>query len=446
MIGSTPIAAVRLSETSNFDLLVKLEYRNPTGSIKDRVADWYLKELQTKGQFGAPSTLVVPTTGNLAIALAARSRQFGFKVIAVVPESTSFDRIHLLKAQGVEIVRTPNVRRASEESCFAVARRIASGLTNGCLLTSQEIINICPEMDVYLWGLNQAVSALHGLSMSLRSKYSNLKVVGVLPDGATFEEKSKSIIQQTWKIEDIGTQATTPHIAQASVDQWAYISDRDAYSTARELIREYGILGGPSGGAVVAAAREYHTANKKHKLFAIINDSATFYPSTLLNDEWLMANDVAGAALLREIQHQALEKYRGASVEDLQLSAAVTIRETMSLADALDQMTEREFSQLPVLDEHRKMIGFVYDADLRAVLDSQQAAPADPVKQWMHRFSGGSRRCYQVITPDTPLAELASFFERHSAAFVTDIQRRWCLGVATKYDLIRFLTGRGQIV
>ena len=128
----------------------------------------------------------------------------------------------------------------------------------------------------------------------------------------------------------------------------------------------------------------------------------------------------------------------------MQLSAAVTIRETTPLADALDQMTEREFSQLPVLDEHRKMTGFVYDADLRAVLESNPAASADPVKQWMNSFSG-SRRRYQIITPDTSLAELAQFFERHSAAFITDVQRRWCLGVATKYDLIRFLTGRGQM-
>lgn len=176
----------------------------------------------------------------------------------------------------------------------------------------------------------------------------------------------------------------------------------------------------------------------------IINDSATYYPSTLLNDEWLMKNDLVGANLLREIQHQALEKYRGASVEDLQLSAAVTVRETTLLMDALDQMTEREFSQLPVLDEHRKMIGFVYDADLRAILESNTTAATDPVKKWMHRFTGGRRRRYQVITPDTSLADLAQFFERHSAAFVTDAQRRWCLGVATKYDLIRFLTGRGQ--
>ncbi|KAI8057768.1 tryptophan synthase beta subunit-like PLP-dependent enzyme [Syncephalis plumigaleata] len=441
MMGNTPIVTIPLNELKEDNLLrAKLEYRNPTGSIKDRVADWLLNTYRSKGKLEGKQTLVVPTTGNLAIALAARASQFGIRVIAVIPESTSYDRIHLLKAQGVEIIRTPNVRRDSDESCFAVARRIASSMPNALLVDetaqsflphdiyhtmSQEIIATCLEIDAVFIGVESG-GTINGLSALLKVKYPNIKIIGVLPEGATVSQNdnnSNNIVQRTWMIEDIGTELATPHITQTNVDQWIHISDQEAYSTTRELIRQFGVLCGPSGGAVVAAARQYHQSNETHKLLVIINDSATYYPTTLLNDEWLMKHDLAGTALLREIQHQALEKYRGASVEDLQLSAAVTVRETTSLMDTLDQMTEREFSQLPVLDEHRKMIGFVYDADLRAILESNAMAATDPVKQWMHRFTGGRRRHYQVITPDTPLADLAQFFERHSAAF-----RRWCLG------------------
>jgi cystathionine beta-synthase len=206
------------------------------------------------------------------------------------------------------------------------------------------------------------------------------------------------------------------------------------------------VLPGPSGGAVVAAARKYaETAGiESARIVAIINDGATAYQTTLLHDDWLLEHDLADAQLTRSIQHELLEKYRGASVEDLQLPAAVTVRGSTTVTDALDLMIEREFSQLPVVDDSRKMIGFVYDADLRALLRSNAAAASDPVEKWMHSFRthGKGRRTYHIITPDTPLAELARFFEHHSAAFVTDADRRWCLAVATKYDLIRFMTGR----
>ncbi|RKP27797.1 tryptophan synthase beta subunit-like PLP-dependent enzyme [Syncephalis pseudoplumigaleata] len=470
MLGDTPIATIRLSEAGHVaDLLVKLEYRNPTGSIKDRVADWLLNACKRDGRFTTSHpTLVVPTSGNLAIALAVRACECGYRVVAVIPESTSYDRIRLLKAQGVEIIRTPNVRRASDESCFAVARRVAAGIANAIVVDetdtlfspvdayramSREIIEACAELDAVFIGVESG-GALSGLGASLKAHYPQLKVMGVLPEGATFSEQGSHIMQRTWLVEDMGTEFIASPAVQASADAWMHVADQLAYSTARELIRQHGILSGPSGGAVVAAARQYHASSDghtDHKLLAIINDAAALYPSTLLNDEWLMQHDLAGANLLREIQHQALEKYRGASVEDLQLPAAVTVRDTTPLVDALEQMTEREFSQLPVLDAHRKMIGFVYDADLRAILEGNGATATDPVGAWMHRFTGsstngtgGGRRRYQIITPDTPLAELAQFFERHSAAFVTDAQRRWCLGVATKYDLIRFLTGRGQ--
>jgi cystathionine beta-synthase len=111
-------------------------------------------------------------------------------------------------------------------------------------------------------------------------------------------------------------------------------------------------------------------------------------------------------------------------------------------------MLDREYSQLPVIDSHKKLIGYVSLASLQTHLDVGEATPKDAISKWMFSFGGSKngRKQYQLITPDTPLSELAKFFEKHSFAVVTDSERKWCLGVATKYDLINFLNHRNSSV
>ncbi|RKO91255.1 hypothetical protein BDK51DRAFT_31103 [Blyttiomyces helicus] len=137
------------------------------------------------------------------------------------------------------------------------------------------------------------------------------------------------------------------------------------------------------------------------------------------------------------------EKYRGASVEDLQLPEAISIIETQTVAEALELMALNEFSQAPVVSSKRRVKGLVTYAKLQA--DRSSGALTDlgePVSKWMHRFANKGSQ-YQVITPATPLAELEHFFETHPAAFVTDEGGRFPLAVVTKEDLAQFLTKRG---
>src|SRR3989337_1266056 len=106
-------------------------------------------------------------------------------------------------------------------------------------------------------------------------------------------------------------------------------------------------------------------------------------------------------------------------------------------------MLEREYSQLQVIDSHKKLTGYVSLTSLQTHLGVGEAKPNDDISKWMFTFgrsktSNGKRQRYQLITPDTPLSELSEFFEKHSFAVVTDSERKWCLGVATKYDLINF--------
>jgi cystathionine beta-synthase len=264
-------------------------------------------------------------------------------------------------------------------------------------------------------------------------------------------------------VEDIGNTFVPKSLDKSLVDEWVKVSDKEAFSMARRLIRDKGILCGPSSGAVMAAAMR-HSAEKS-KAVVILGDSAKNYTSTLLSDDWMFENDLADDLMTKELEYISQNRYRAASVEDLQLPAAVTIAPTATAAHALDLMLEREYSQLPVIrNSNKKLVGYISLASLQEHLENGTCHFTDTVDQCMFSFkkNSGSTEKYHVITPDTSLADLgeyrewkrmgwieanfiiikAKFFEKNSFAVVTDINRKWCLGVATKYDLISFLHRR----
>ncbi|KAF9922301.1 hypothetical protein FBU30_007611 [Linnemannia zychae] len=467
-IGNTPI--VRLSAISNstqVDLLAKTEFSNPSGSIKDRVAQRILAGLEAGNKIkGSSTTLVVPSSGNLVISLALLSPRHGqYKVIGLVPERTSQDRIQLLKSLGVEIVRTPIEAHAdSAESQFSIAKKIATDLPNAILIdefadpanvqthmqeTAEEILIQCDgRLDVLVVGVETG-GTITGLAKTLKAKIPGLKVVGVEPEHSSIQDGINR--SSSWKVEDIGGNFTPSILDKSLVDAWIKVSDQDSYSTARKIIREEGLFCGPSSGSVVSAAIRYAKSlitESKPRVLTILNDTGRNYTSTLLSDDWMLEHDLMDEDMARSSAYHRHEKYRLASVEDLQLPAAVTVPPTATVGYALDLMLTREFSQLPVLNPtNRKLMGYISLTALTTLLEDGQAQESDLVSKWMYSFlkknkTGGPRSKYETITPNTPLSDLAKFFEKHSFAVVTDDDRRWCLGVATKYDLMTFLNRR----
>ncbi|KAK3825373.1 MAG: tryptophan synthase beta subunit-like PLP-dependent enzyme [Benniella sp.] len=468
-IGNTPI--IRLNATGNsaqIELLAKTEFSNPSGSIKDRVAQRVLANLKAANKIKDSTTLVVPSSGNLVISLALLSPQNGrYKVIGLVPERTSEDRIQFLKSLGVEIVRTPIEAHAdSAESQFSIAKKIATDLQDAVLVdefadganvqvhsqeTAEEILIQCEgRLDVLVVGVETG-GTITGLARTLKSKIPGLKIVGVEPEHSSIHDG----VSRTgaWKVEDIGGNFTPSILDKSLVDEWIQVSDQDSYSTARQLIREEGVFCGPSSGSVIVAALRYSQTlakdgSQKPRVLTILNDTARNYLSTLLSDDWLLEHDLMDEAMAKSVAYHRHEKYRAASVEDLQLPAAVTVPPAATVGYALDLMMTREFSQLPVINPtNRKLMGYISLTTLTNLMEDGRAQESDQVSKWMFSFmkkgkKGGGAPAYQTITPNTPLADLSKFFEKHSFAVVTDDQRRWCLGVATKYDLMTFLSRR----
>ncbi|KAI9256296.1 tryptophan synthase beta subunit-like PLP-dependent enzyme [Helicostylum pulchrum] len=472
-IGLTPM--VRLATESKVNILAKLEFTNPTGSGKDRLAKYILDQHEKKNPFESRDstvkrTLIIPTTGNLGISLATLAAKRKYRIIAIIPERTSNDRIALLKALGVEILRSPNeVRPEAPESAYSVATKLAEQLTDAVVMDETKLRDLTAYHDLAEEILQQTKLAvdfvfvgvesgatLTGIAQYLKKKIPGVKVIGVEPTESIFGDKEQHhrVTRSDWKIEDMGSNFMPNSLDGSLVDEWIKVSDQEAYSSARRLIKEQGILCGPSSGAVMAAAARHAAASASScdhsthtfQSIVILNDSCKNYTSTLLSDDWLFENDLADDLITSELEYVSQNRYRAASVEDLQLPAAVTISPASLVSYALDLMLEREYSQLPVINNsNRKLVGYISMSSLQDNLDRGNVHLSDTVESCMFAFKkSGGMPCnkYQVITPDTSLADLAKFFEKNSFAVITDLNRKWCLGVATKYDLISFLHRR----
>ncbi|ORE03408.1 tryptophan synthase beta subunit-like PLP-dependent enzyme [Rhizopus microsporus var. microsporus] len=462
-IGSTPM--IRLTPQNKVNILAKLEFTNPTGSVKDRLAKYLLDEHEKNNSVDKEiKTLIIPTSGNLGISIATLAARRGYRIISILPERTSNDRIALLKALGVEILRSPNeVKPDAAESAYSVAARLAEQLSDAVVMDETKLRDYKPYHDLaeeilqqtkmaidFLFVGAESGAMLTGVARYLKDKIPELKVIGVEPtDSVLSGEQDKLANRYDWKIEDLGNNFVTKSLDKSIVDEWIKISDKEAFSAARRLIRDEGILCGPSSGAVVtAAARHAQTVVSDHSTHTfqsvvILNDSAKNYTSTLLSDDWLFENDLADDLMTHELEYLSQSRYRAASVEDLQLPAAVTIPPTCTVGHAIDLMLEREYSQLPVINPlNRKLVGYVSLSSLQEHLVHNTADLSSTVESCMFSFKKEGNKKYQVITPDTSLADLAKFFEKNSFAVITDANRKWCLGVATKYDLISFLHRR----
>ncbi|RUS35291.1 tryptophan synthase beta subunit-like PLP-dependent enzyme, partial [Jimgerdemannia flammicorona] len=469
-----------------------------------RARNTSFEDYEKSNKITSGATLIVPTTGNLGISLALLAQKKGHRVIAVVPERTTYDRIHLLKALGVEILRAPNeARREANESPYSVAEKLAKQLNNAVVIDestsaprepylelAEEIFQQAKnDIDYLICGVESGAT-ITALANELRAKIPHIKVVGVEPHGSIIGDNTVVATphSQNWKIEDLGNNFVPTVLEKGSVDKWVKVSDKAAFSTARQLIRDEGMLCGISSGAVVSAALDIAHKLSQHtthtpRMVVVLNDTARNYSATLLSDEWLLENDLMDDLTAKKLEYLRSERYRAvrqllglppflsfrgfASVEDLQLPAAVTISPSAPLSQAFDLMLEREYSQLPVIhSSNKKLVGCISLASVKAHLEDGSAQGSDPVSRWMFHFGKqGKGEKYEVITPDTPLATLgryldgatflmysflpnhtAKFFEKNSFAVITDEQRRWCLGVATKYDLISFLNRRNNLI
>jgi cystathionine beta-synthase len=307
-IGSTPM--VRLNKItadlkSNF--FVKLEFLNPAGSVKDRMAKFIIEDAEEKGLLKPGGTIVENSSGNTGSALAMIAAVKGYKCIITMPDKMSDEKRNLMRAFGAEVVITPtDVPADSPESYYSTARRIASETPNSYYpdqynnpmniqahyrTTGPEIWEQTGgNIDVFIAGIGTG-GTLSGVARYLKEKKSDIKVIAVDPEGSVFYEYFKTgklPKPHVYQVEGIGDDYLVEAVDFNIIDDIIQVNDKESFTMARRLCREEGIFAGGSSGAAVSAAVRYATAhNQPQNIVVILPDSGTRYLSKIYNDEWM---------------------------------------------------------------------------------------------------------------------------------------------------------------
>lgn len=438
LIGQTPVLQLHKLDTGPCSLFLKLENQNPGGSIKDRVALSMIDEAQKQGLLQPGGTIVEATAGNTGLGLALIAAQRGYKLILVVPDKMSREKIFHLRALGAQVVLTrSDVGKGHPAYYQDYAQRLAKTLPgafyidqfNNAANPLAHTTTTAPELYQQLDGQIDAIvvgvgsgGTLGGLQAWFAEHSPHTEFVLADPAGSILADQVESGRYQeagSWLVEGIGEDFIPPLAHINYVRKALRISDREAFTTARELLQVEGILAGSSSGTLLAAALRYcraQTTPKRVVTFAC--DSGNKYLSKMFNDDWMRQQ-----GLLARTQRGDLSDFIALRHDE---GATVTAAPDDTLAAVLARMRLYDISQLPVLEEGR-VVGIVDEWDLLSHVQGDSQRFGLPVREAMTQ---------EVETLDitAPESALKPIFDRGQVAVVVDNER--FLGLITRSDLL----------
>lgn len=375
LIGNTPLVRVANLDTGPCELFLKLENQNPGGSIKDRIGRSMIEAAERDGRIGPGSVLVEATAGNTGLGLALVAARKGYRLILVIPDKMSQEKIHHLKALGAEVVLTrSDVAKGHPQYYQDLAQQIAAQTPRAWYVnqfgnpanplahettTGPEIWRQTGgDLDAVVCGVGSG-GTITGLGRYFARVAPQVEMVLADPVGsvlADYVEYDRLGEAGSWLVEGIGEDFIPP-IAELGRVRTAYrISDEESFATARELLLKEGILAGSSSGTLIAAALRWCRAqDRPRRAVTFVCDSGAKYLSKMYNDAWLYDQGVGRRASAGDLTDLITRRFSDGNV------VAVGERDLLSLAYL--RMRMYDISQLPVV-EGRKIIGILDESDL----------------------------------------------------------------------------------
>lgn len=445
-IGHTPL--VRLNKVVgnvSSTIAAKLESLNPSGSVKDRIGRYLIEQAEKKGELKPSGTIVEATSGNTGMALAVAGAIKGYKLIFVIPDKMSKEKINALRAFGAKVIVTPtNVDPDDPRSYYSVAKRLAEVTPNAFYAnqyhnpdnpdahyhaTGPEIWEQTEgTLDTLVLGIGTG-GTMTGTAKFLKEKNPKIKIVGADPEGSVFYDyfhSKKKTKPHVYKIEGIGEDFFPSTADLNLLDDIVRVEDKESYQMARQLLIKEGLfVGSSSGAAVVAAIRYAGKLKRPENIVVILPDSGSRYLTKLFNDQWLMDQGL----------WEGVSKSYGA-VEDLIAKrfdkgeiAFVSLKETVG--EAIRKMAKEGVSQLPVMDG-QTIVGLVTESDILHPLSTKEVESTDSVSVVM-------KTDLHTLQAKDSMETLFKIFDADEIAIV--LQDKKFIGLITKIDLIKYLGG-----
>ncbi|KGI78715.1 pyridoxal-phosphate dependent enzyme [Oleiagrimonas soli] len=442
LIGQTPMVRVKHLDTGPCELFLKLESMNPGGSVKDRIGLSMIEGAERAGKIKPGDTLVEGTAGNTGIGLALVAQQKGYKLILVVPDKMSREKIFNLKAMGAEVVLTrSDVAKGHPEYYQDMAARIAEETPGAYFInqfgnpdnpaaheasTGPEILEqMDGRVDAVVFGCGSS-GTMTGLSRFFAKASPNTALVLADPVGSILaqyiNEGTLSTKSGSWLVEGIG-EDFLPSISDFSRVKKAYaISDKESFLAARELLAKEGVFGGSSSGTLLAAALRYcREQTEPKRVVSLVCDTGNKYLSKLYNDYWMLDN-----GFLEREQHGDL---RDLILRPYALRDTVVVGPKEQLMTAYTRMKLYDVSQLPVMDGDQ-IVGIVDESDLLLHVHADEARFNDPV-------SAAMVSDLEKLDVKSSIQDLMPVFDRGHVAIVMDSGA--FVGLITRIDLLNYL-------
>jgi cystathionine beta-synthase len=441
LIGNTPLLQLTAFDTGPCTLLLKLENQNPGGSIKDRIGRSMIEAAEREGKIGPGSTLVEATAGNTGLGLALVAASKGYKLILVIPDKMSQEKLVHLRALGAQIVMTrSDVGRGHPQYYQDLAEHIASQTPKAFYVnqfnnpanplaheqtTAPEIWEQTDHrVNAIVCGVGSS-GTLTGISRYFARVAPHVEMVLADPVGsvlADYIRTGKVGHAGSWLIEGIGEDFIPP-IADLSRVHKAYsIPDGESLHTARQLLQRQAVLAGSSTGTLVAAALRYckeQTLPKVVVTFAC--DTGSKYLSKMYNDNWLAEQGLADRPKFGDLRDLIGRPFREGGV--------VSVTPDDPLTVAYSRMRLYDVSQLAVLENDR-LVGIVDEGDLLLAVSANDDAFEQPVRSVMTSN-------VQTIAPSATMEQLTAVLAGGLVAVMRDASGFH--GLITRVDLLNYL-------
>ena len=299
-IGNTPLVRLsRLHPPGN--LVAKLEYMNPGGSVKERIAVAMIDQAEADGLLQPGGTIVEPTSGNTGVGLAMVAAIRGYKVICTVPDKVSKEKQDLLRAYGVEVIETPTLGPDHPDSYYGVANRLTDEI-EGAFQPNQYFNQANPaahyeetgpeiwrqtdgSIDVLVVGVGTG-GTITGAGRYLKEQKSSIEVVAADPEGSIYTQGADGNLHQ-YLVEGVGEDFFPETMDLDVIDRFIEVDDAKSFAMARRLASKEGVLTGGSGGMAVHAAARVAAEDEEKLVVVVVPDSGRGYLSKVFNDEWM---------------------------------------------------------------------------------------------------------------------------------------------------------------